>query len=201
MTDGEVENQGGAPDSGDREPHYQGLGLEALPPIPRQPLHVVLDNIRSAYNVGAMFRTADACAVAHVHLCGMSAHPPHKKLEKTALGAFEYVPWTYYERTKDCIATLKAQNIPIVAIEVAENAVGLHDFTWPGPVAIMFGNEVNGIHERNLKRCDHVVKIPMHGYKNSINVANAFGIVLYDILGKWNRGDGGVAPIVRSVDE
>lgn len=172
----------------EREPHYTGTDINSLAPIPRQPVHVVVDNIRSAFNVGSIFRTSDAGTVAHIHLCGMAAHPPHKKLEKTALGAFEYVPWTYYERVKDCLAALKAQGIPVVAIEVADGARDMHDFDWPRPVAIMFGNEVNGIHERNLKRCDHVVKIPMHGYKNSINVATAFGIVLYDILGKWQRG-------------
>lgn len=172
----------------DREPHYTGTDINTLPPRPRQPVHVVVDNIRSAFNVGSIFRTSDAGGVAHIHLCGMAAHPPHKKLEKTALGAFEYVPWTYHERVKDGLAQLKEQGIPIVAIEVAEAAQDLHDFDWPRPVAIVFGNEVNGIHERNLKRCDHVVKIPMHGFKNSINVATAFGIVLYDILGKWQRG-------------
>lgn len=169
----------------EREPHYTNTDIATLEPIPRQSVHVVVDNIRSAFNVGSIFRTSDAGAVAHIHLCGMAAHPPHKKLEKTALGAFEYVPWSYYERVKDCLAALKAQGIPIVAIEVAENAQDLHEFSWPRPVAIVFGNEVTGIHERNLQRCDQVVKIPMHGYKNSINVATAFGIVLYDILGKW----------------
>ncbi|MCF6284748.1 MAG: RNA methyltransferase, partial [Candidatus Hydrogenedentes bacterium] len=170
----------------DPEPHDADIDINTLEPIPRNPVHVVVDNIRSAFNVGSIFRTCDAGAVAHIHLCGMAAHPPHKKLEKTALGAFEYVPWTYYERTKDCMAALKEQDIPIVGIEVADDAQDMHAFDWPKPVAIVFGNEVNGIHERNLKRCDHVVKIPMHGYKNSINVATAFGIVLYDILGKWN---------------
>lgn len=171
----------------DREPHYQGLGLEALSPIPRQPLHVVLDNIRSAYNVGAMFRTADACAVAHVHLCGMSAHPPHKKLEKTALGAFDYVPWTYHERTSDCLAALRAEGIALVAAEVCEGAVPLTGFQWPRPAAVIVGNEVNGIAERHLTRCEHVVQIPMNGYKNSINVATAFGILLYDATAQWAR--------------
>lgn len=172
------------------EPHYADIDITTLEPIPRHPIHVVLDNLRSAFNVGSIFRTSDAGAVAHIHLCGMTAHPPHKKLEKTALGAFEYVPWTYYERTKDCLAALREQGIPIVAIEVADHARNMQDFEWPAPVAIVFGNEVNGIHERNLARCDHVVKIPMHGYKNSINVANAFGIVLYDILGKQNAVGG-----------
>ncbi len=169
----------------DREPHYAGVPVNSLAPRARRPVHVVLDNIRSAYNVGSIFRTADAGAVDHIHLCGMSAHPPHPKLEKTALGAFEYVPWTYYERVKDCLAALREQAIPIVAIEVTEDAVPMHHFDWPQPVAIVFGNEVNGIHPRNLARCDATVKIPMAGYKNSMNVATAFGVILYDIVGRW----------------
>jgi len=172
------------------EPHYAAVSTETLPSLPRNPIHVVVDNIRSAFNVGSIFRTCDACAAAHIHLCGMAAHPPHKKLEKTALGAFEYVPWTYYERTKDCFAALRKQNIPIAAIEVAEGASGLHGFDWPKPVAVVLGNEVNGIHARNLARCDYIVRIPMHGYKNSINVATAAGIVLYDILAKWGSHGG-----------
>ena len=171
----------------EREPHYAAIPIDSLAPRPRYPVHVVVDNIRSAFNVGSIFRTCDAGAAAHIHLCGMSAHPPHNKLEKTALGAFEYVPWTYYERTKECFTALRAQEVSIVGVEVAEGAADLFAFEWPRPVAVVFGNEVNGIHPRNLARCDYVVQIPMHGYKNSINVASAFGIVLYDILGKWKR--------------
>lgn len=168
------------------EPYYSGTPGDTYRDVTRQPLHVVLDNIRSAYNVGAMFRTADACAVQHIHLCGMSAHPPHPKLEKTALGAFDYVPWTYYERTSDCLRGLKEQQIPCIAIEVTEHAIPHVAFEWPQPVAVVFGNEVTGVHERNQAKCDAVVKIPMMGIKNSINVATAFGVILYHILDRWN---------------
>lgn len=169
----------------EREPHYSGQQLDALPARARRPVHIVLDNIRSAFNVGSIFRTSDAGAVARIHLCGMTAHPPHPKLEKTALGAFEYVEWRYHERVKDCLAELREEGIPIVAIEVADNAVPMQEFEWPQPVAIVFGNEVNGIHPRNLARCDATVKIPMAGYKNSMNVATAFGVVLFQILDRW----------------
>ena len=91
------------------------------------------DNIRSAFNLGSIFRTADAGAVEHIHLCGMSAHPPHPKLEKTALGAHEYVPWTYYERNRDCLEALAERGIPIVAIEITPDAVPYPAFTWPPP--------------------------------------------------------------------
>jgi len=153
----------------------------------RVPLHVVLDNIRSAYNVGSMFRTGDACAIAHVHLCGMCAHPPHHKLEKTALGAEEHVPWSYHERTTRCIDALKAQGIPVVAVEVAPDAPTHTQFQWPQPVALLFGHEVVGVRDKVLERCDATVTIPMFGHKNSINVATAFGVVLYEILRQWGR--------------
>jgi tRNA G18 (ribose-2'-O)-methylase SpoU len=152
----------------------------------RVPLYVVLDNIRSAYNVGSMFRTGDACAIAHIHLCGMSAHPPHKKLDKTALGAQEHVPWTYWERTRDCLDALAATGIAVIGVEVTDTAIPLSAFRWPQPVAVVFGNEVDGINERRLAQCDAVVRIPMRGHKNSLNVATAFGIVLYNILHQWD---------------
>ena len=167
------------------EPHYAGMSAEDLPARPRQPVHVVLDNLRSAFNVGAIFRTSDAGVVARLHLCGMSAHPPHRKIEKTSLGAFAYVPWTYYERQTDALDALRERGIPIVAVEVTQDAVPHTAFAWPKPVAVVFGNEVAGVHERALRRCDAVVRIPMLGYKNSINVATAFGIVLYEILRQW----------------
>lgn len=170
----------------DLEPHYARVPAAELPDLPRNPVHVVLDNLRSAYNVGSIFRTSDAGAVAHMHLCGMSAHPPHLKLAKTALGAYDYVPWTYYERTKDCLDGLRKQGVTVVALEVTPEAIPMPQFTWPQPCAIVFGNEVTGVGESALKRCDAVVKIPMHGHKNTINVATAFGVVLYAILAQWD---------------
>lgn len=152
----------------------------------RFPIHLVLDNVRSAYNVGSAFRTADAAGIAHVHLCGMSAHPPHQKVGKTALGAEEWVPWTYYERTRDCLARLADEGVARLAVERTDNAVPLGRVAWPRPVAVIFGHEVTGIPEKTLARCDEVVQIPMHGHKNSLNVATAIGVVLYDILGKWS---------------
>lgn len=169
----------------EREPHYAGLPHTDLPDLPRNPVHIVLDNIRSAYNVGSIFRTCDAGAVEHIHLCGMSAHPPHRKLDKTALGAQDYVPWTYYERAKDAVDALRAQGVPVVAAEVTDDAVSMFDYAWPQPVALVFGNEVNGVSDSVLRRVDAVVQIPMNGYKNSINVATAFGILLYHVLAQW----------------
>lgn len=167
------------------EPHYACVPAEELPEIPRNAVHVVLDNLRSAFNVGSIFRTADAGAVLHMHLCGMTAHPPHLKLAKTALGAYDYVPWTYYTRTTDCLEALRAQGIPVIGIEVTPEAALMSRFRFPQPCAIVFGHEVNGVGEAALGLCDAVVKIPMHGHKNTINVATAFGVVLYGILAQW----------------
>ena len=119
---------------------------------------------------------------------GIGVYQAYRRMireEKTALGAHEYVPWTYYERNRDCLDALHAQGIFVAAIEVTEDAVPYPKFDWPRPVAIVLGNEVNGVNHRVLRRCDAIVKIPMQGYKNSINVATAFGIILYDILGRW----------------
>jgi len=176
---------------GELEPHYRNMSSEELAPVPRNPVHVVLDNLRSAFNVGSIFRTADAGAVEHIHLCGMSAHPPHRKLEKTALGAFDYVPWSYHERTTRALDALREDGIPIVAVEVTDRAVSHVAYEWPKPVAVVFGNEVTGINEKVLRRCDAAVAIPMKGYKNTINVATAFGVVLYEILRRW----GAIEPI------
>lgn len=177
---------GAFPLSRELEPHYGGAPLSERGPVTRQPIHVVLDNIRSAYNVGSIFRSSDAGAVEHIHLCGMCAHPPHKKLEKTALGAFEYVPWTYYERTVDALDALGERGIHRLAIETTEQGCKITECPLPKPVAIVFGNEVTGINQRVMRRCDAAAYIPMMGFKNSMNVATAFGVVLYEVLRRWN---------------
>ncbi len=168
-----------------REPHYRQVPVEELEPVPRQPVHIILDNIRSAFNTGSIFRTADAGAVAHIHCCGMTAYPPNPKLAKTALGAIDYVPWSYHVATPDAVAAVQAAGIAVVSIEVTETAELLHAFEWPRPTAIVFGNEVAGVMPEVIEASDAVVKIPMRGYKNTINVATAFGIVLFEVLRQW----------------
>jgi len=169
----------------DLEPHYRMVPRERLVLPPRNPIYVVLDNIRSAYNTGSMFRTSDGGAVSHIYLCGMTAHPPNTKLAKTALGAFDYVPWSYHSRTEEAIQELRKAGIPIVAVETTPTAVSLYEYPWEKPAAIVFGNEVTGIAPEIWQQCDGCVRIPMKGFKNSMNVATAFGIVLYEILRCW----------------
>ena len=120
-----------------------------------------------------------------LHLCGMTVHPPSAKLAKTALGAMDYVPWTYYERTLDAIEALHKQGVPLVAVELLEGAIPYTTFDWPKPVAIILGNEVSGVAREVLEHSDAAVMVPMKGYKNALNIATIFGIVLYEVLRRW----------------
>lgn len=184
-----------------REPHYLSMPREELPAIARYPMHVVLDNLRSAFNVGSIFRTADAGAIDHMYLCGMTSYPPNKKLEKTALGALDYVPWSHHADTRGALAQLRRRGITCVAIEAVAGAPAHSAFNWPRPVAIVFGNEVTGIGSGVLEMCDATVQIPMRGYKNTINVATAFGVVMYEILRQWgSKGDSICGPDPSEAD-
>jgi len=168
------------------EPHYRMVPPSRLPDRPRNPLHIVLDNLRSAFNVGSIFRTADAGAVAKLHLCGYTAAPPNAKLAKTALGAFDYVPWQHDADAAAAVAGLRARGIPVYAVETAPDAVSCYAMDWPRPAALVFGNEVTGIQPHVLAACDGAVRIPMQGHKNTLNVATAFGIVLFEVLRSWH---------------
>ncbi len=168
------------------EPHYAGISSELLPEIERVPLRVVLDNIRSAYNVGAIFRTSDAAALEHIHLCGVTAHPPSPKLQKTALGAFDYVPWSYHPDTSEALDELVRTEYTIVALENTPDAELYYRFTWPKRSVLILGNEVEGISPQALSLSTHKVVIPVLGYKRTLNVATAFGIVVFEILRQWN---------------
>ncbi|MBI3925625.1 MAG: TrmH family RNA methyltransferase [Armatimonadetes bacterium] len=167
------------------EPYYAGIPAELLPDLQRFPIRVVLDNLRSAYNVGSIFRTSDAGAIEHIHLCGLTAHPPNPKLEKTALGAFEYVPWTYHEQTAGTLAALRDEGLAVIGVENAPGAEVYCAFAWPRPVVLVVGNEVEGVAPEVLSLCDHRVAIPVLGYKRTLNVATAFGIVLFEVLRQW----------------
>jgi tRNA G18 (ribose-2'-O)-methylase SpoU len=146
----------------------------------KNPVVVVLDNIRSALNVGAIFRTCDATNIQKLCLCGITAYPPHSRIPKTALGATESVPWKHYKTTKDALLTIK--NTTIVSVELTSNATNLWDYQFRPNTALVFGNEISGISKEILKKSDAVVKIPMFGSKKSLNIATSCGIVLYEVL-------------------
>ena len=157
------------------------LSLEEFGKIPRRPIYVVLDNLRSAFNVGSIIRTADCALVEKVYCCGITAHPPHKKLDKTSLGALPYVPWEHRETALEIAYELKVKRIPVYALELTNKSRVIWDVSFPLPIAVVLGNEALGVSEEVLQVADEIVEIPMLGYKNSINVAVAFGIVVYEI--------------------
>lgn len=144
---------------------------------------VVLDNIRSMHNVGSIFRTADAFLLEAIFLCGYTPQPPHRDIHKTALGATETVDWIYFENTVDSIHELKNRGYKILAIEQVEGSVSLEKFTSPNEkIAVVLGNEVEGVDVDVLKLCDGCIEIPQLGTKHSLNVSIAGGIVLWELM-------------------
>lgn len=164
------------------EPHRAGLDSWALPSLPRQPLRLVLDQVRSAYNVGALFRTADAAAVDRVILIGFTPHPPHPQLEKTALGATSYVPWEHRLTADGLPRELEDEGYEPVALETGPDAIPIWEFAWPEKTALVVGNEVEGVSAEMLAACRHKVSLPMLGYKASLNVTTALGVAMYEFL-------------------
>jgi tRNA G18 (ribose-2'-O)-methylase SpoU len=146
---------------------------------------VLLDNVRSLYNVGAFFRTTDAAGIQMLCLAGLTASPPHRGLTKTALGAERMVRW---ERSEDPVATLaalQARGYQVAAIETSPDSIDLFDWAPRFPVCVVFGHEVDGVRPALLARCEAHVRIPMLGHKRSLNVATAGGVVLYELLRKY----------------
>jgi len=148
----------------------------------KYPIHIILENIRSAFNVGAIFRTCDAAGIEKLWLTGITPSPPHNRIPKTALGATESVNWEYKKDIDEVLSQLRSKKIPIIAAELTENAEIYTDFKFSGPVAIIFGHEVNGVEKSTIKKCSAVVKIPMHGLKESLNVEVSCGIILFEIV-------------------
>lgn len=155
-------------------------------------LFLILDNIRSAYNVGAIFRTADGVGVSKIYLCGYTQCPydgdkpyktkAEKMIEKTALGAEKVVAWEKCEDAKTLIENLKKNYISVVGLEKADDSFGLYDYEPDFPLALVLGNEVDGISKNILKECDQIISIPMRGKKESLNVSVAAGIAIYAIM-------------------
>jgi 23S rRNA (guanosine2251-2'-O)-methyltransferase len=150
------------------------------------PLVVVLDNIRSLNNIGSVFRTADAFLVQAIHLCGITAQPPHREIQKTALGATESVDWEHFPTTSESIEQLKADGYQILAIEQAEQTVMLNEFqtTSKGKYAVVFGNEVSGVDQAIIDVADACLEIPQHGTKHSLNISVCAGVVLWEMFNK-----------------
>jgi 23S rRNA (guanosine2251-2'-O)-methyltransferase len=169
----------------DRVPFQATGGGAAYAGIAQLPVAVLLDNIRSLYNVGAFFRTADAAAIEKLYLCGITGKPPRKEISKTALGAEDTVPWEHTEDALGLIRTLRAREFEIAAVETSIHAVDLYDLTPRFPVCVAFGNELEGLQPELSAMCDTYVRIPMLGTKHSLNVATAGGVVMYELLRKY----------------
>ncbi len=175
---------------GDTETNYEvrshdaRMGVEEYNRLPRNPLYVVLDNLRSAFNVGAVFRLCDALRATGLFLCGYTAHPPHLKLAKTSLGTVDYVPWKHFGDTLEAVAWLRERHIPVWGAETCSHAVRFDRARWPAAVAIVLGNEALGVSREVLDSCDRVVEIPQFGYKNSLNVAAACAVLGFRFVEK-----------------
>lgn len=161
--------------------------INAFKSQPKAPVVLVLDNIRSALNVGAAFRTADAFALKHIHLCGITARPPHREILKTAIGATESVDWSYEQDTVAVIQQLKGQGYTVFAVEQAEERTWLQDFRWPEDqkVALVFGNEVEGVSDAAMEAVDACLEVPQYGTKHSLNIAVCVGVVCWEVTRQW----------------
>lgn len=160
--------------------------IETFKAQEKLPVVVVLDNVRSMHNVGSVFRTADGFALERVILCGITAQPPHREIEKTALGATQSVNWVHFASTMDAIHHLRTNGYEIIAIEQAENSTMLNEFkpNSTKKYALIFGNEVDGVDEQVMQNIDECIEIPQFGTKHSFNIVISAGIVLWDFFAK-----------------
>lgn len=145
------------------------------------PVHLILDNLRSSFNVGSLFRTAEAIGVKEVHLCGYTPTPDNSKTAKSALGTDKWIKWKYWESSLECIDSLKSQGIEILAFETEKNAQSLSNIDEIGECAIVLGNEKYGLNESVLNRASHILKIDLGGKKNSLNVGTCGAIAMYHL--------------------
>jgi 23S rRNA (guanosine2251-2'-O)-methyltransferase len=148
------------------------------------PIVIVLENIRSAYNVGSVFRTSDAFLISAIYITGYSAKPPHKEIKKTALGAEETVSWQHFKNAEGAIIALRAEGYKILAIEQAKGSISLTDIKQAKheKIAVVFGNEVTGVEQSTIQICDGCIEIPQWGMKHSLNIATAAGVVLWELV-------------------
>lgn len=162
----------------------QRKSLEEVKVAEKKPVIVVLENIRSAYNVGSVFRTADAFLIEGIYLCGYTASPPHKEITKTALDAQFTVDWKHFDDTASALIDLKQKGYKIFAVEQVEKSVSLETLheNYNGPLAFVFGNEVSGVEQHTIHSCDGSLEIPQFGHKHSLNISVAAGIVLWEVV-------------------
>ena len=164
------------------------LSIEDFKKADKLPVIIVLDNIRSQHNIGSVFRTSDAFRMEKIFLCGITATPPNREIHKTALGATESVEWKYFDSTIDAVDHLRKEGYKIFAIEQVENSINLEDFNLnlqDNKVALVFGNEIDGVSEEVMPHIDGSIEIPQFGTKHSLNIAVSAGIVIWEIAKKY----------------
>jgi tRNA G18 (ribose-2'-O)-methylase SpoU len=171
----------------ERVPFQITTGSKAYDRIRTLPVTILLDNLRSAFNVGSFFRTADAASIERLLLCGISSCPPHKGVLKTALGAEETVPWEHHENSVEVALQYRERGYELAVIETGVHSVDLFDWQPHFPVCVIFGNELDGVAPELVAVCDSFVRIPMLGLKYSLNVSTAGGIVMYELLRKYRE--------------
>jgi 23S rRNA (guanosine2251-2'-O)-methyltransferase len=169
----------------ERIPFQATRAAAAYEGFTKLPVRVLLENVRSLYNVGAFFRTCDAAGAEMLELCGITGRPPDKQIHKTALGAENSIRWRHHSNPIELAGELRAAGYEIAAVETSLHAVDLFDWQPSFPVCVVFGNEVEGIHPDLSRLCDTHVRIPMLGTKHSLNVATAGGVVIYELLRKY----------------
>ncbi|MFT4856905.1 MAG: 23S rRNA (guanosine2251-2'-O)-methyltransferase [Algoriphagus sp.] len=165
------------------------LSLEEYKDVEKSPIVLVLDNVRSLNNVGSAFRTGDAFRIEKIYLCGITGTPPHRDIQKTALGATESVEWEYLLNTILAIEKLKSDGYIICALEQVDRSIMLNEFKVKDAekYALIFGNEVFGVEDEVLEACDYVLEIPQLGTKHSLNISVSLGIALWDLMVKMKQ--------------
>ena len=154
----------------------------------KDPVIVLLDNVRSLHNVGSVFRTCDAMAVKKLYLCGITAKPPHREIQKTAIGATESVNWEYMDDAISIIHRYKKEGYTIISVEQTSNSIALGNYNWKNEkVLLVFGNEVDGVHQKIIDLSDFSIEIPQWGTKHSFNITVSAGIVLWDLKSKTSH--------------
>ncbi|WP_111609681.1 RNA methyltransferase [Algoriphagus yeomjeoni] len=165
------------------------VSVEEFKEMDKSPIVLVLDNVRSLNNVGSSFRTGDAFGIEKIYLCGITGTPPHRDIQKTALGATESVEWEYCLNTMQAMEKLKAEGYQICALEQVDRSVMLNEFRPEKgkKYALVFGNEVFGVEEEVLNACDAVLEIPQLGTKHSLNISVSLGIAVWDLMVKMEQ--------------
>jgi tRNA G18 (ribose-2'-O)-methylase SpoU len=165
---------------------HQRISIEQSKEAERIPVTVLVDNVRSLYNVGSIFRTSDAIMIRNLILTGFTPHPPRREISKTALGATETVPWEYQKNGSDAVMHVKDAGIKVFALEITSSSKPYYSIEKSDfPLCIVIGNELTGISKEILQLCDGAIDIPMFGYKHSLNVAVAYGIAVFELGNIW----------------